>query len=187
MLKGKFLHGKRNRRIDHLIHVLINDVVTYFSAKHHRQDFGFEGLDLEMRHHTKVDAAAQTFPLTNITELEVDDELGQFSVQSQSDPSISYHVDIETYVCDCPSWPLIFYCKHLAAIQLHFYDDDDDLLTMNTLYTRTGTVNHTALPTLPGIDPQQTTAPSPSYPSLTPTTPLGQPTRVSRPARPPFD
>jgi hypothetical protein len=144
ILKGKFLHGKRNRRIDHLIHVLINNVVAYFSAKHHRQDFGFEGLDLEMRHRATVDAAAQTFPLTNITELEVDDEPGQFSVQSQSDPSISYHVDIETYVCDCPSWPLIFYCKHLAAVQFHFYDDDDDLPTIDTLYTRAGTANHAA-------------------------------------------
>src|SRR6202041_555823 len=114
---------------------------------------GFEGLDLEMRHCATVNAAAQTFPLTNITELKVDDEPGQFSVQSQSDPSISYHVDIETYVCECPSWPLIFYCKHLAAIQLYFYDDDDDLPTMDTLYTRAGIMNHVALPTTQHQEP----------------------------------
>ena len=123
-------------------------MVAYFRAKHHRQDFGFEGLDLELRHYATVDAAAQTFPLANITKLEVDDEPGQFSVQSQSDPSISYHVDIETYVCDRPIWPLIFYCKHLAAIQLHFYDaDDSDLPTIGALYMRAGTVNHSAPPT----------------------------------------
>jgi hypothetical protein len=53
----------------------------------------------------------------------IDDEPGQFSVQSQSNPQIIYHIDIEAYTCDCSLYSLIFYCKHLAAIQLHFYKE----------------------------------------------------------------
>lgn len=131
------LEGKRNRRLDHLIYVLVHDVVPYFRAKHHWQEFGFEGLDLEMKRRAEINAAAPSFPVDNITDYEIDDEPGQFSVQSQSNPQITYHVDIEAYTCNCPSYSLIFYCKHLAAVQLHFYEELD-LLPIASLFTSTG-------------------------------------------------
>ncbi|KAJ7938711.1 hypothetical protein B0H13DRAFT_1583399, partial [Mycena leptocephala] len=53
LLKGNFLEGKRNRRVDHLLHVLINSAIPYFIAKH-RQDFGFEGPDLEVKRRMEV-------------------------------------------------------------------------------------------------------------------------------------
>ena len=106
MLKGKFLHGKRNRWIDHLIHILINDVVTYFSAKHHRQDFGFEGLDLEMRHHVTVNAAAQTFPLTNITELEVDDDPASSLYNPSQTPAFHIMLILRLMSANAPPGPL---------------------------------------------------------------------------------
>ncbi|KAJ7290633.1 hypothetical protein C8J57DRAFT_973202, partial [Mycena rebaudengoi] len=48
VLKGKFLHGKRNRRLDHLISTLLNYVLPYYALKQPRQDLGFEGPDLEV-------------------------------------------------------------------------------------------------------------------------------------------
>ncbi|KAJ7707068.1 hypothetical protein B0H16DRAFT_1269069, partial [Mycena metata] len=37
VLKGKFLHGKRNCRLDHLISTLLADVLPYYALKQRRQ------------------------------------------------------------------------------------------------------------------------------------------------------
>lgn len=87
-----------------------------------------------MKQWAKIDAVAPSFPLDHITEYKIDNEPGQFTVQSQSNPNITYHVNIEAYTCECASYSLIFYCKHLAAIQLHFYEELN-LLPMDTLFT----------------------------------------------------
>ncbi|KAJ7618887.1 hypothetical protein DFH06DRAFT_909829, partial [Mycena polygramma] len=49
VLKGKFLLGKRNRRLDHLLYTLMKEVLPYFALKQRRQDIGFEGVDIEVR------------------------------------------------------------------------------------------------------------------------------------------
>jgi hypothetical protein len=49
VLKGKFLQHKRNRRMDHLISILIEHVVPYYLLKQCRQDLGFEGINLEVK------------------------------------------------------------------------------------------------------------------------------------------
>ncbi|KAJ7107300.1 hypothetical protein C8R43DRAFT_825119, partial [Mycena crocata] len=49
VLKGKFLEGKRNRRLDHLLDTLVNKVLPYYRAKQRRQDGGFEGPDIVAR------------------------------------------------------------------------------------------------------------------------------------------
>ncbi|KAJ7248917.1 hypothetical protein C8J57DRAFT_978585, partial [Mycena rebaudengoi] len=54
LLKAKFLEGKRNRRVDHLLHVLLNKAIPYFIARHRRQEFGFEGPDLEVKRRSEV-------------------------------------------------------------------------------------------------------------------------------------
>jgi hypothetical protein len=46
----------------------------------------------------------------------------QYSVQSQSDLSKVYNVDISTYTCTCLDFPLISYCKHVCAVQRLFND-----------------------------------------------------------------
>ena len=48
-LKGKFLQGKRNHRLDHLVHVLITEVLPYFRQKYCGQKLGFEGANLEQQ------------------------------------------------------------------------------------------------------------------------------------------
>lgn len=49
VLKGKFLHGKRNRRLDHLISTLVEEVFPYYALKQRRQELGFEGVDIEIQ------------------------------------------------------------------------------------------------------------------------------------------
>ncbi|KAF8079207.1 hypothetical protein FPV67DRAFT_1356857, partial [Lyophyllum atratum] len=49
VLKWKFLRGQRNRRLDHLLHVLIFLVVPYYALRERRQALGFEGDDLESK------------------------------------------------------------------------------------------------------------------------------------------
>lgn len=122
VLKGKFLEGKRNRRLDHLVHVLVNEVMPYYKGKHWRQYFGFEGPDLEISRRRQIGQSAIEIQPDHITE--VDDE-GQYTVQSQTTKGRSYSVNIEQYTCDCDSYPLVSYCKHLAAVQIHYTEGFD--------------------------------------------------------------
>ncbi|KAF8952885.1 hypothetical protein BDZ97DRAFT_1680484, partial [Flammula alnicola] len=54
VLKGKFLEGRRNRRLDHLLHILIDQVLPYYLLKERRQKIGFEGENLENQKRLKV-------------------------------------------------------------------------------------------------------------------------------------
>ncbi|KAJ7051026.1 hypothetical protein C8F01DRAFT_925647, partial [Mycena amicta] len=47
VLKSMFLHGRRNRRLDHLLHILVESVIPHYALKHRRQQLGFQGIDLE--------------------------------------------------------------------------------------------------------------------------------------------
>ncbi|KAF9552751.1 hypothetical protein CPC08DRAFT_601808, partial [Agrocybe pediades] len=58
LLKGTFLEGKRNRRLDHLIYVLNQRAIPYFIERHRRQEFGFEGGDLEVQKRIAIEEAA---------------------------------------------------------------------------------------------------------------------------------
>ncbi|KAJ7792633.1 hypothetical protein B0H13DRAFT_1675711, partial [Mycena leptocephala] len=49
VLKGKFFHGKRNRRLDHLLSTLLTEVLPYYALKQRRQELGFEGPDIEVK------------------------------------------------------------------------------------------------------------------------------------------
>ncbi|KAJ3779844.1 hypothetical protein GGU10DRAFT_280225, partial [Lentinula aff. detonsa] len=54
LLKGKLLEGKRNRRADHLIYILVEKAIPFFQKRHRRQAAGFEGPDLEIRERMKI-------------------------------------------------------------------------------------------------------------------------------------
>ncbi|KAJ7576406.1 hypothetical protein C8J56DRAFT_800214 [Mycena floridula] len=54
ILKGKFLEGKRSRRVDYLLHVLLDMVVPYYIARGRRQACVFEGHNLEVKKHCEV-------------------------------------------------------------------------------------------------------------------------------------
>jgi hypothetical protein len=115
--KGDFLEGKRNRRLDHLIHALCEIAIPHFIARHHRQAMGFEGPDLAFKHRMGVISRAVSIPHSAI---QLDPETSKYVVRSQSDPDIFYEVDLDAYDCTCLSFPLIRFCKHICAFQNHF-------------------------------------------------------------------
>ncbi|KAJ7713668.1 hypothetical protein B0H16DRAFT_1809600, partial [Mycena metata] len=116
VLKGKFLHGKRNRRLDHLISTLVTEVLPYYALKQRRQAIGFEGPDIEVRKRQDIIQRSNTYQESDIEDLGD----GNYRVRSQSDPSKFYDVDIETYSCTCLDFPLICFCKHICAVQRLF-------------------------------------------------------------------
>ncbi|KAJ7920411.1 hypothetical protein B0H13DRAFT_1605439, partial [Mycena leptocephala] len=54
ILKGKFLNGKRNRRLDHLLGKLVKEVLPFYALKQCRQDLGFEGVDIEVKKRREI-------------------------------------------------------------------------------------------------------------------------------------
>jgi hypothetical protein len=99
-----------------LLHLLTHKAIPYFIARHHCQALGFEGLDLELRRWTDVEAGACEIPKSDI--LEVDE--ANYHVRSCTDPDKWYNVDLDTSNCDCGSFPLVSFCKHISAVQMHF-------------------------------------------------------------------
>lgn len=133
LLKGNFLQGKRNRRLDHLLYVLVKVAVPYFIQRHRRQAFGFEGPDLEARRRIEIEERAKSIPLSTIAH-ETDEPGSQvFLVQSQSTPNVRYCVDLQAYDCECVSFPAICFCKHICAVQTYFPDDDCKLVPTSML------------------------------------------------------
>ncbi|KAG8922354.1 hypothetical protein FRC02_011910 [Tulasnella sp. 418] len=121
VLKGKFLHGKRNRRLDQLLYVLVEEVIPYYAQKQWRQLHGFEGEDLEVKMRQKILKKAESIGKDTITEL----GNSSYSVQAQSDSSSTYNIDMDAFTCDCPSYPAIKFCQHIAAIQNHFSAENE--------------------------------------------------------------
>jgi hypothetical protein len=134
VLKGTFLEGVRNRRIDHLLYALFERALPYYQYKEARCLLGFEGKTAKDKKILDIEEKAASLSKEAI----IDGGKGVFLVQSQSKPSISYHVNREGQSCTCPSFPIVKCCKHLVAV-LHFFpipplpdslatnDEDEDL------------------------------------------------------------
>ncbi|KAJ6496885.1 hypothetical protein DFH09DRAFT_945727 [Mycena vulgaris] len=118
VLKGKFLHGKRNRRLDHLLSTLLNDVLPYYALKQRRQELGFEGPDIEVKKRRRIVQESKSYTKVDIEQVSE----GNYLVKSKSDPSKTYEVDLDTYTCNCLDYPLISYCKHICAVQTLFIE-----------------------------------------------------------------
>ncbi|KAJ7331319.1 hypothetical protein DFH08DRAFT_966340 [Mycena albidolilacea] len=117
VLKWKFLLGKRNHCIDHLVHTLVERVVPYYALKQKHQDLNFKGPDIEMKKRMDIHKRAGKYTEDQIQHVED----SRYLVVSQSQPSRKYNVDIEVYSCNCLDFPLISFCKHMAAVQ-HIFE-----------------------------------------------------------------
>lgn len=121
--------------MDHLLNTLINDVVPYYALKQRRQDLGFEGINIEVRKWQDILKRSQEYVKADIQVCQLrTDKIyilikclrlqpigdGKYLVASKAEPSRSYEVDISTYTCPCLDFPLISFCKHLAAVQTLF-------------------------------------------------------------------
>ncbi|KAJ7590257.1 hypothetical protein C8J56DRAFT_750817, partial [Mycena floridula] len=54
LLKSKFLEGKQNRRLDHLIYILVQDTIPYFIQRHYRQLSGWDGVNCEFQKRREI-------------------------------------------------------------------------------------------------------------------------------------
>lgn len=116
VLKGKFLEGKRNHRVDHLLYTLIKNLIPYYAFRLRRQCFDFEGPDLEVMERKKIVQDAST--ITSDAVVDVTGEPDIYLVKSFSSDH-QHRVDLEASTCTCPSYPLIHFCKHIQAVQTH--------------------------------------------------------------------
>ncbi|KAJ7748749.1 hypothetical protein DFH07DRAFT_697431, partial [Mycena maculata] len=118
ILKTFHMDGKHNRRVDQLIHMLLNVTLPHYIANHRAQQFGFNGPDLVLKARNSIHKQAAKITLDMIEEIEPE---RRFVVKSQSTPGLLYTVDLKTYTCTlCPSFPAISFCKHVCAIENHF-------------------------------------------------------------------
>lgn len=117
-LKSKWLGGKRNQRIDHLIHALIADILPDYVARYDSQMLGFKGPDLAEKRREQIRVRAPEMNAVSIHDLGGGGD--RFSVESAMDSTRRYLVDLGKESCDCPDWPKVRLCKHIAAVD-HFY------------------------------------------------------------------
>jgi len=115
-LKSHYLGGKCNWRIDYIIQALMGDFLTDFQNWHDRQTFRLEGPDLEGSRCQQIQASARNIALDSIQKISDT----TFSVASGSRPLCRYSIDRNQSTCDCDDFPRIRFCKHIAAINLHF-------------------------------------------------------------------
>ncbi|KAJ3545231.1 hypothetical protein NMY22_g2518 [Coprinellus aureogranulatus] len=131
VLKGKFMQGKRNRRLDQLIYILIREAVPHYIFREHYQNNGCAGPDLEVRERLRIEELAKSIPEEDIQECDLEGT-SCFMVRSQMRRDVYYNVDLDTYDCDCLSFPKVMMCKHIIAVQLHF-EETFDALPASTL------------------------------------------------------
>ncbi len=119
MLKSIWLEGKRNRRVDHLIHTLVNEYLPDLEFRHKRQALGMEGLNLAEKRRRQILRRAPETPVEKI--LKIDDS--HFEVQSSNSNKL-YQIDLGTKTCNCIDFPRVHLCKHIAAVA-HFFGGAD--------------------------------------------------------------
>src|SRR6267142_1162524 len=116
VLKSHWLDGKRNCHIDYILYTLVVHMNQYYLNRHERQIVGFEGLDLAGGRWWDIIASAQTISRDSVLQF----NCTQFHVASQSRPGALYSIDLNLTTCNCQDFPRIRFCKHIAAIHLHF-------------------------------------------------------------------
>ncbi len=115
-----WLEGKRNRRTDHLIHTLVVDMLPYYETRHHSQELGFSGSNLAQKRRKELLARTPEMNADSISAVEDD----RYYVQSATDSSRTYLVELTKLSCDCVDWPRVQLCKHVTAVA-HFFGYGD--------------------------------------------------------------
>ncbi len=117
-----WLEGKRNRRADHLVHTLVIDMLPHYQARHDSQEVGFSGSNLAQKRRKEILARTPEINADSICGLGND----RYSVKSETVTLRTYLVELSKQSCDCPDWPRVQLCKHVAAVA-HFFGNGDQL------------------------------------------------------------
>ena len=116
-MKSKYLGGKRNRRVDYIIKTLAVNVQSDLDNRHKRQGIGLEGQDLRARRRDQILATARNISPDSIEQV----SNTEFLVASESRQGHRYPIDLTQFAtCDCDDFPRIRFCKHIAAVKVHF-------------------------------------------------------------------
>src|SRR6266404_5783457 len=99
------------------MYILVNEMIPSYQIIQDRYQLEFEGLNLEVKHRMEILARTLEINAENIRGLGTSD---RFYIQSVTDPSCEYLVDLNNCSCDCPDWPRVCLCKHLTAV-VHFF------------------------------------------------------------------
>ena len=93
-------------------------MVPYYQNQHERQIIGLEGPDLAGQRQRQLLLNARDTSLDSIQQF---DDI-TFHVTSESQSGSYYKINLGCGTCSCPDFLRIQYCKHLAAISVHFPD-----------------------------------------------------------------
>jgi hypothetical protein len=91
-------------------------MVPYYQNRHECQIVGLDGPDLAGQRQQQLLSGARDTSLDSIQQF---DDI-TFHVTSESRPGSYYEIDLNCGTCNCPNFPRVRYCKHLAAISVHF-------------------------------------------------------------------
>jgi hypothetical protein len=98
------------------MYTLVLYMDPYYQSRHARQSVGLEGPDLAGQRHREIMAAARHISEDSILQF----DMTQFHVASESNPGTYYAIDLHRETCDCTDFPRAHFCKHIAAIHVHF-------------------------------------------------------------------
>ena len=91
-------------------------MVPYYQIRHERQIVGLEGPDLAGQRRRQLMTGARDTTRDSIQQF----DSTQFHVASESRPGAYYEINLDQSTCNCPDFPRSRFCKHLAAINVHF-------------------------------------------------------------------
>ena len=91
-------------------------MAPHYEGRHARQNVGLEGPDLAGQRRRELLANARDISIDGILPF----NLTQFHVASQSRPGSYYAIDLDRAYCDCMDFPKAQFCKHIAAVYVHF-------------------------------------------------------------------
>ena len=111
VLKSIWLERNRNQHVDHLIHILMTEMLPDLKVHHKWQTLGMEGPNLAKKHHQQILTCAPETPVKKIQKI---DNL-HFEMQS-SNSSLSYYIYLDNKTCKCKDFPHVWLCKHLVAV-----------------------------------------------------------------------
>ena len=128
--------------MDHLIYTLVSDVILYYVTCSHSQNLGFKGPDLAEKRHKEIRLQAGEMNAVQIHNL----CSNCFSMESATDSTWRYLVDLGNKSCDCPDWPWVWLCKHISAVEHYFGNNDQRMGASEDVLPKMPLPNQDAVP-----------------------------------------
>ncbi|KAF7314130.1 F-box domain-containing protein [Mycena chlorophos] len=148
VLKQKFLKGVRNNRMDLLVSVLTNELSKFYIGKQLRQDHGFEGVDVEVKKCAEATRKGEGYGLDDIQVL----VSGDYKIKSQRQPTVFYNIDSDVRTCTCADFPLVHFCKHLAAVR-RLFPEPEPTVPLFDISTTNISIQSESAPPEPNVAP----------------------------------